>query len=79
MALDLNKRVSNANRRPILIIAADSDVIPMSLHINPLVQALKSVNPDNTHMKLINDDHSFSSSREELLAVTADFLKNHCK
>lgn len=77
--LDLVKRVEKINGRPILLIPADTDVIPMDVHIQPLVAAIEANKDNQLSVILINDDHSFSSSRQTLIETTAKFLNASCK
>jgi len=77
--LNLIRRVKSLNARPVLLVAADTDVIPMKSHIKPLLAALRATKDSNVSYKLIDDDHSFSSSRKELISTSADFLNKHCK
>ena len=77
--LDLVKRVNTLNGRPVFIIAADSNVIPMETQITPLVRALKATKNSNISYLLIEDDHSFSSSRLKLITETASFLNANCR
>ena len=67
------------NGRPVFIIAADSPVIPLDLEIIPLVEALQATPNAQVHYKLIDDDHSFSGSRLELIEATAKFLNDNCR
>ena len=62
-ALDLVSRAPGLNNRPLMIIPADTQVIPMALHIDPLVEALSTPSGNRFAYKLIDDDHSFSASR----------------
>jgi pimeloyl-ACP methyl ester carboxylesterase len=78
-ALNLVRRVNTLNSRPVLLIAADTDVIPMKSHINPLLAALRNTPNSQVSYKLIDDDHSFNSSRAELIKTTASFLNSNCK
>jgi pimeloyl-ACP methyl ester carboxylesterase len=78
-ALDLLQRLNKVNARPILFIAANTDVIPMEVHITPLVNALKTLKNNKVILQVIEDDHSFSSSRLLLIESTADFLDTNCK
>ena len=78
-ALNLVRRVNTLNGRPVLLIAADTDVIPMKSHIKPLLAALRKTSNSNVSYQLIDDDHSFNSSRKELIASTAKFLNANCK
>lgn len=78
-ALNLVRRVNSINGRPVLLIPADTAVIPMKSHITPLLEALRNTKNSKISYKLINDDHSFNSSRAELITTTTDFLNSHCK
>ncbi|MDO7085243.1 alpha/beta fold hydrolase [Pseudocolwellia sp. AS88] len=78
-ALNLVRRVNSLNGRPVLLIPADTAVIPMESHITPLLKALRSTKNSKISYKLISDDHSFNSSREELITTTIDFLESNCK
>ncbi len=77
--LNLVERVNSLNGRPVLLIAADSEVIPMKSHINPLLSALRKTENSRISYKLIDDDHSFNSSRVELISTTMNFLNSACK
>ncbi|MEW6983916.1 alpha/beta hydrolase family protein [Colwelliaceae bacterium 6471] len=76
--LNLLTRVENINGRPVLFIPADTGVIPMALHITPLIKALKSTANSKIFSHPIIDDHSFSSSRDKLINATAAFLNEQC-
>ncbi len=78
-ALNLVRRVNSLNGRPILLIPADTAVIPMESHITPLLTALRGTKNSKISYKLISDDHSFNSSRAELITTTIDFLESNCK
>jgi len=78
-ALDLVSRVDSINGRPVFIIAANSDVIPLATQITPLVSALKATKNSKISYLLIEDDHSFSSSRLQLISATASFLNTNCR
>ncbi len=78
-ALNLVNRVNTLSGRPVLLIAADSEVIPMKSHIKPLLKALKSTENSRIAYKLIKDDHSFNSSRQALISATAEFLHANCR
>ncbi len=78
-ALDLLERIDHINGRPILFIAADSEVIPLDSQILPLVEALRDTDNSKVEYVLIDDDHSFSASRGRLIATTASFLDKHCQ
>jgi hypothetical protein len=77
--LDLVTRANKINGRPVLLIAADTDVIPIDLHITPLLDALATTEDSDAHYLLIDDDHSFSSSRLELIEATEGFLNQRCR
>lgn len=77
--LNLVRRVSTINSRPVLLIAADTDIIPMKSHIKPLLEALQQTKNSKVSYILIDDDHSFNSSRQELIQTTAKFLDANCK
>lgn len=77
--LDLVKRAEKINGRPVLLVDANTQVIPHELHIAPLLNALKATKDSKVIYKLIDDDHSFNSSRDELIETTADFLNSYCK
>ena len=77
--LDLVKRANKINGRPLLFIPADTDVIPMEIHIEPLIEAIEKTKDSQLSVTLINDDHSFSSSRQTLIETTARFLNKSCK
>jgi dienelactone hydrolase len=77
--LDLVKRAKNINGRAVLLVGANTNVIPMELHIKPLLAALKTTKNSQIFYKLIEDDHSFNSSRKELIDTTAKFLNRNCK
>ena len=78
-SLDLVARAKKLANRPLMIIPADTQVIPMELHIDPLVKVLREPTGNRFAYKLIDDDHSFSASRLELIDVTAEFLNTSCK
>ncbi|MFT5571483.1 MAG: pimeloyl-ACP methyl ester carboxylesterase [Cryomorphaceae bacterium] len=77
--LDLVTRANKINGRPVLLIAADTNVIPIELHVKPLLTALSATANSNAHYLLIDDDHSFSSSRLELIDATQKFLNHRCR
>jgi hypothetical protein len=76
--LDLIKRVKKINGRPVMLVGANTRVVPHELHIAPLLAALKETKDSKISFKLIDDDHSFSSSRAELIKTTLTFLNNNC-
>lgn len=75
---NLVNRVNTINARPVLLVAADSEVIPLKSHIEPLLKALQKTKGSNVSYKLIKDDHSFNSSRTELINTTINFLNSNC-
>jgi len=77
--LDLIQRAKQVNGRPVLLVGADTKVIPMDLHIKPLEKALQATENSQVFYELIDDDHSFNSSRKELITTTMKFLNGHCK
>jgi len=76
--LDLLPRASKLQDRAVLLIPADTEVIPMDIHIRPLFEALRRNQKATVQWQLIDDDHSFSGSREQLIAHTYAFLNAHC-
>lgn len=76
--LNLVTRVNTINGRPVLLVAADSEVIPMKSHIMPLLKALRETKNSHVSYELINDDHSFNSSRAKLIDSTIGFLNLNC-
>lgn len=77
--LDLIKRAAKVKSRPVLLIAADTNVIPIDVHIKPLLKALQAVPNSNIAYRLIDDDHSFSNTRLELIEATSRFLTAACR
>ena len=75
--LDLRKHVAKIGKRPVLLVAADSDVIPID-RIESLAASLKAAEVPLTYT-VIRDDHSFNNHRLELLNVTRDFLNTRCR
>lgn len=76
--LNLLNRAKKLGKRSVLLIPADTEVIPIDSHIEPLFKALKQNEGALVKWKLIDDDHSFSNSRDELIAHTYAFLDEHC-
>jgi len=74
--LDLTNRVEAIGGRPMLVVAADSEVIPI-VQIDGLVDAIRASGANVTY-KLLVDDHSFNNSRDKLLIMTLAFLRAHC-
>ncbi len=77
-SLDLRNRASKLGSRSVLLIPADTDVIPIDQHIRPLFEALKENEGATVKWQLIDDDHSFSNSRDRLISHTYSFLDEHC-
>jgi len=77
--LDLIARAGNINGRPILLIPADTQVVPMDVHINPLRAALEKTKEAKITVTLIDDDHSYSGSRLTLIETTEHFLNENCR
>jgi pimeloyl-ACP methyl ester carboxylesterase len=77
--LDLLPRAKSIDNRPVLLIAADTQVIPIDTHILPLRQALSEDPAHQTEYLLIDDDHSFSASRIALIDATSEFLNRKCR
>jgi pimeloyl-ACP methyl ester carboxylesterase len=76
--LNLVNRVKSINSRPILLVVADSEIIPVKSHIVPLLKALRETKDSKISYQLIKDDHSFNSSRTELIDTTIRFLNSNC-
>ena len=76
--LNLLNRTEKLGERAVMLIPADTEVIPMELHIRPLYEALKKNKGAVVKWQLIKDDHSFSNSRDELIAHTYAFLDEYC-
>jgi len=77
--LDLLNHVDKINGRPVQLISANTQVIPVETHIMPLYEALKATKNSNVSYITIEDDHSFSSTRLELIDATAKFLNSNCR
>lgn len=77
--LDLTKRANNIKGRSVMLIGANTEVIPHALHIEPLINALKATKGSHVVYKLIDDDHSFNNTRDELIETTESFLAANCK
>jgi uncharacterized protein len=77
--LDLTRRAKQINGRAVLLVGANSIVIPHELHISPLLAALKATKDSKIFYTLIDDDHSFNSTRQELINTTETFLNENCK
>lgn len=75
--LNLLNHVKALGTRPVLLIAADSPVIPLA-RIEALRDAIAE-GGGNVQYRLIEDDHSFNNRREELLLTTVDFLQADCR
>ncbi len=76
--IDLLNRADKLNGRAVHLIAADTEVIPLDVHITPLYKGLAAHSPTVSY-QLIDDDHSFSNSRSELISSTLSFLDQHCR
>jgi pimeloyl-ACP methyl ester carboxylesterase len=76
--LNLITKAHKITERPILFIAADSDVIPI-IEIHSLVNAMQKVKGNRVSYTLIKDDHSFNNNRLKLLEVTKQFLNANCR
>jgi len=76
--LDLVPRAKKIDQRSVHLVAADTEVIPIEVHIKPLHTAL-SKHTKIASYELIDDDHSFSNSRDQLIASTINFLNKHCR
>ena len=77
--LDLEPRLATLGKRPVMMIAADSDVIPIDVHIKPLAERIRSIDSTLLEYHLIQDDHSFSSNRDKVIQLTLDFLDRRCR
>lgn len=76
--IDLTQRLATLGDRKILFIAADTDVVPMNVHISPLVEAIQAINPNQAELIVIKDDHAFSNNRDRIINETSRFLSNQC-
>lgn len=77
--LDLVSRVDTVGGRPVLLISADTKVVPEATHITPLYEALRATENSRAEYLLIKDDHSFSANRLELIEATQNFLDRNCR
>jgi len=77
--LDLVGRAEKLAGRPVLLISANTQVVPEDVHIKPLVEAFNAGENNSAQYILIEDDHSFSASRFELIEATAKFLNKSCR
>lgn len=77
--LNLVNRASQAKGRPIMMIVADTDVIPVDEHITPLRQALTKDGATDASYHLLKDDHSFSNTRTQLSNLTYQFIDANCR
>lgn len=75
--LNLVNRASQIKGRSVLMIAANSEVIPIT-QIKTLTNALRNAG-GKVEYTMIKDDHSFNNNRKKLLAVTLDFMKEQCR
>jgi dienelactone hydrolase len=74
--LNLINRASKIQGRSVLMIPADSEIIPI-LQIEKVTSALRNAG-GKVESILIKDDHSFNNNRKKLLAVTQHFMKEQC-
>lgn len=77
--LDLLPRASKVAGRPVLLLSADTDVVPAKTHTEPLYQALKSTPASKITYLTIQDDHSFSASRLAMIDTVIRFLNKGCR
>ena len=75
---DLVPRLRSLGERHLLILAADTQVIPMEQHITPIVEAVRQQSPSQLEYHVIQDDHSFSSNRKAVTELTISFLNRQC-
>lgn len=75
--LNLINRTSQIKGRSVLMVAADSDVIPVT-QIKTVTNALRNAG-GQVEYTLIKDDHSFNNNRQKLLTVTHDFMSKNCR
>ena len=72
---DLTHYAKDLSNRHILLVGAKQDnVVPISTHHNPLVEALKSVNAKYLTDVILEDDHVFSDSRIKLAKIILAWL-----
>lgn len=74
--LDLRNHVARIGRRPVLLVAADSEVIPIE-RIESLAASLQKAAVPVTYT-VLKDDHSFNNHRQALLDITREFLNTRC-
>lgn len=74
--LDLRNHAAKIGQRPVLLVAANSEVIPID-RIQSLVTALEAADVPVTYT-VVQDDHSFNNHRQALLELTREFLKASC-
>lgn len=77
--LNLVNRASQAKGRPIMMIVADTEVIPINTHITPLHNALTKDGATDVSYHLLKDDHSFSNTRTQLSNLTYQFIDAKCR
>lgn len=75
---DLVPRLRSLGERHLLILAADTQVIPIEQHITPIVEAVRQQSPSQLEYHVIQDDHSFSSNRKAVTELTISFLNRRC-
>ena len=77
--LDLIPRLKRLDGRPVLFLMADSEVVPLERHLEPMTDELTRLAQGGWAVEIIEDDHSFSSSRLQLIASVLDFLDDLCQ
>lgn len=77
LRLNLINRASKIQERPILMVAANSDVIPIK-QIETVTNALRKAS-GKVEYTVIKDDHSFNNNRNKLLTVTQRFMEEQCR
>ncbi len=66
------------NSRLLLIGGRQDSVVPMGVHHQPLVQALKEAGAERTAEQALDGDHAFSSQRIALARAVLEWLSQHC-
>ena len=75
--LDLRKNAPLLAQSPILLIGGwDDRRCSLESHLLPLYRALKNENAKNVKITAVEDNHSFSKSREILVQIIIDWLKS---
>lgn len=75
--LDLRNHAARVGGRPVLLVAADSEVIPID-RIESLAASLETAAVPVTY-SVLKDDHSFNNNRQPLLDLTREFLNANCR